>query len=86
MKKSRRRLFHLLQIRVITKNVMDDHLHRQYLHCQIVHIFITIPRENGTDHGQESKKKKFLYITFDDGPNFGSHVVLDAFKAAGKRT
>ena len=29
---------------------------------------------------------KFLYITFDDGPNFGSHVVLDAFKMAGRQT
>ena len=24
-----------------------------------------------------------LYMTFDDGPNFGTEVVLDAFKAAG---
>ena len=32
---------------------------------------------------KESGNKKFLYLTFDDGPNFGSHAVLDAFKSAG---
>ena len=34
--------------------------------------------------GGQNKSRKFLYITFDDGPNFGSHVVLDAFKSAGR--
>ena len=27
-----------------------------------------------------SRHKKLLYLTFDDGPNFGSFPVLDAFK------
>ena len=38
------------------------------------------------ESGQLNKtkqKKKFLYITFVDGPNFGTGVVLDAFKASG---
>ena len=29
--------------------------------------------------------KRLLYMTFDDGPNFGTEVVLDAFKASGGR-
>ena len=33
---------------------------------------------------KDNGKKKFLYLTFDDGPNFGSHAVLDAFKSAGR--
>ena len=38
------------------------------------------------ERNSENKRKdvkKFLYLTFDDGPNFGTPVVLDAFKAAG---
>ena len=35
--------------------------------------------------GGQNRSRKFLYITFDDGPNFGSHVVLDAFKTAGRK-
>ena len=38
---------------------------------------------SSTDEDKGSSNKKFLYLTFDDGPNFGSHVVLDAFKSAG---
>ena len=38
---------------------------------------------SSADEDKGSSNKKFLYLTFDDGPNFGSHVVLDAFKSAG---
>ena len=43
------------------------------------------PKEKAQKRSKNTNK--FLYMTFDDGPNFGTHVVLDAFKAAGgKRT
>ena len=39
--------------------------------------------ENDQKTLTDTSYKKFLYMTFDDGPNFGTEVVLDAFKAAG---
>ena len=39
---------------------------------------------NNVGTEKDNEKKKFLYLTFDDGPNFGSHAVLDAFKSAGR--
>ena len=39
---------------------------------------------NNVGAKKDNGKKKYLYLTFDDGPNFGSHAVLDAFKSAGR--
>ena len=35
------------------------------------------------DLPRNQTSRKFLYMTFDDGPNFGTEIVLDAFKEAG---